>query len=79
MNVTKAMVVRISGQPSPVQNMIDLKQLDSVEYSNCLGSLLMNDTSCTHRELDSGLSRQKQHSSRRLTPFTSKLNLIELN
>jgi len=56
MNVTKAAVVRISGQPSPVQNMVDLKQLDSVEYSKCLGSLLMNDASSTHMELNSGLS-----------------------
>ena len=56
MNVTKAAVVSISGQPSPVQNMVDLKQLDSVEYSKCLGSLLMNDASSTHIELNSGLS-----------------------
>jgi hypothetical protein len=65
MNVTKAVVVRIPGQPSPVQNMIDLKQLDSMEYSNYLSSLLMIDASSTHMELNSGLSWQKQHSTRR--------------
>jgi hypothetical protein len=65
MNVTNAMVVRISGKPSPVQNMIELKQLDSVEYSKYLGSLLTNDASCTHMELNSGLSWQKQHLTRR--------------
>jgi len=58
MNVTKAMAVRISEGPSPVQNMKDLKQLDSVEYSSYLGSLLTIDASSTHMELNSGLSRQ---------------------
>ena len=62
LNLTEAKVVRISGQPSPVQNMIDLKQLDNVEYSNYFGSLLTNHASCTHLELNPGLPWEEQHS-----------------
>jgi hypothetical protein len=38
--------MRISRQASQVQ-MIDQKQLDHVEYFNCLGSMITNDARCT--------------------------------
>jgi len=39
-------VMRVSRYESPVQ-MIDQKQLENVEYFNCLGSMITNDTRCT--------------------------------
>jgi hypothetical protein len=74
MNGTKAMVVRISEQPSPVENMKDLKQLDSVEYSNYLGSLLTIDASSTHMELIQ-VYHGKAAFNKKKTPFTRKLDL----
>ncbi|GFG39086.1 hypothetical protein Cfor_11199 [Coptotermes formosanus] len=38
MNVEETRVMRISRQPSPIQIMIDQKQLKSVKYFNCLES-----------------------------------------
>ena len=38
----KTKVKRISWQPSPVQNMINQKHLENVEYLSNLGSLIMN-------------------------------------
>jgi hypothetical protein len=40
MNVEKTKIKRISGQPSPVQIMIDQKQPENVEYFNYLGSMI---------------------------------------
>jgi hypothetical protein len=40
MNVVKTKVMSISRQPSPKHIMIYQKQLDSVEYFNCVGSIL---------------------------------------
>jgi hypothetical protein len=45
-NVAKTKVMRISRQPYPVQIMIDQKQLESVEYTNYLGSIITNDARC---------------------------------
>jgi ribosomal protein L18 len=39
-NVEKADVIRISRQPSQVQIMVHQKQLENVEYSKSLGSLI---------------------------------------
>jgi hypothetical protein len=47
MNVEKTKVVRISRQPSPVQ-MIDQKQLENVEYFDCLGIMIIIDARFTH-------------------------------
>jgi hypothetical protein len=47
MNVEKTKVMRISGQPFPVQIMIDQKQLENVESFKYLGSILTNDGRCT--------------------------------
>jgi hypothetical protein len=47
MNVEKNKVMRISRQPSPIQIMINQKQLENVEYFNYLGSMITNDASCT--------------------------------
>ena len=46
-NVQKAMVMRISRQPLPIQIMIDQKQLDNVKYSNYLGNTITNYARCT--------------------------------
>jgi hypothetical protein len=48
MSVGKPNVIRISRQPSPVQIMIDQKQLENVEYFNCLVSMLTNEVRYTH-------------------------------
>jgi hypothetical protein len=45
-NVDKTKVLRISRQPSPIQTMIDQKQKDTVEYFNCLGSMITNNAGC---------------------------------
>jgi len=42
MNGEKTKVKRISWQPSPVQNMINQKHLENMEYLSNLGSLIMN-------------------------------------
>jgi hypothetical protein len=46
MNVGKTKVMRTSREPSPLQIIIDNKQLQNVEYFNCLRSIT-NDASCT--------------------------------
>jgi hypothetical protein len=45
--MVKTKVMIISGQPSTSQIIIDHKQLEDVEYSNCLGSMITNDARCT--------------------------------
>jgi hypothetical protein len=47
MNVDNNKVIRLSRQPSPVQNMTDQKELENVEYFNHLGSMITNDARCT--------------------------------
>jgi len=41
--------MRISRQPSLVQNVIDKKQPHNVEYFSYLGSMITNETKCTRR------------------------------
>jgi hypothetical protein len=65
--------MRISRQPSPVQNMKDQKQLKNVEYFHCLGSII-NDARCT-REIKSRISMAKTAFNKTKTPFTSKMEL----
>jgi len=42
-NVEKSKVLRISRSPSPIQIMIDQKQMENVEYFNYYGSMVTND------------------------------------
>ena len=42
-------VKRISRQPSPLQIMIDQKQLENVEYFSYFGSMITNDARCTYK------------------------------
>jgi len=42
----KAMVMKISRHPSPIQIMIEQKS-ENVEYFNYLGSMVTNDARCT--------------------------------
>jgi len=44
--------------------MIDQKQLDIVEYFNCLGNMVTNDARCTH-EIKSRIAMEKHHQTRR--------------
>ena len=36
-------------QPSPLRIMIDEKQLENMEYLNCLDSMTTNDARCTRK------------------------------
>ena len=48
MNVEKTKLVRISRQPSPIHIVVDQKQTENVEYFNCFGSMIVNDSNiCT--------------------------------
>jgi hypothetical protein len=58
MNVEKAKVMRISRQTSPIQIVIDQKQLENLEYFNYLGSMITNDVRCTH-EIKSRIAMAK--------------------
>jgi len=42
--VEKTKVMRISRQLSPIQFVIDQKQEENVEYFNCFGSIIANDS-----------------------------------
>jgi hypothetical protein len=61
MNVETTEVLRISRQPSPIQIMIDQKQLKNVEYSSYLGSEMINNIRCTC-EIISTITMEKQYS-----------------
>jgi hypothetical protein len=54
--------------------MINQKQLENMEYFNCLGSMVTNDARCT-REIKSRIAMAKVAFSRKKTLFTSKLDL----
>ena len=69
MNVEKPKVIRMSWQPSPIQIMIDQKQLENVEYFSYLGTMIM-----IYEMSNPGLPWQEQHWPRRRL-FTSKLYL----
>ena len=47
MNVEETKVMRISRQSSPLQIMIEQKQLHNVEYFKYFGSMIANDARCT--------------------------------
>jgi hypothetical protein len=67
----KFKVMRISRQPSPVRNMIDEKQLDSVEHFNCIDSMMSRDENVQFNS-SRGLLRQKRMSARRLPSLFMK-------
>jgi hypothetical protein len=54
--------------------MIDLKQLENVEYLNYLGSMITNDATCT-REIKSRIAMAKAAFNNKKNLFTSKLDL----
>jgi hypothetical protein len=47
MNVEETKVMRISRQSSPVQIMIEQKQLQNMEHFKYFGSMIANDARCT--------------------------------
>jgi hypothetical protein len=53
---------RISRQLLPVEIMTNVKQLENVEYFNCLGSPITSDGNL-HTKSNPGLPRQKQEDS----------------
>ena len=73
MNVEKIKAMRISRQPSPIENMIDQKQPENVEYFNYLGNMVTN-TICT-REIKSLIAIAKAAFNKKRTLFASNLDL----
>jgi hypothetical protein len=59
---------------SPLQIMVDQKQLENAEYFSYLGSMITNDAKCTH-EIKSGIGMEKAAFNRKKTIFISKLGL----
>jgi hypothetical protein len=57
-NVAKANIMKISRQPSPVQNMTDQIQPKNAKYFNYLGSMITDDAKCT-REITSRIAMAK--------------------
>ena len=74
MNVGKTNVMRLSRQPSPIQIIMDQKQLENMEYFNCFGNLIRNDVRCTH-EIKSRIAMAKAAFNKMKTLFTSKQDL----
>jgi hypothetical protein len=74
MNVEKTNVMRISRQTSPVTIMLDQRQLENVECFKYLGSILTNDGSCMC-EIKSRIAMAKDEFNKKMTLFTSKLDL----
>jgi hypothetical protein len=82
-NAERTRVMRISRQPYPMQTMIGQKQLENVEYFNCLGSMITYDANCT-REIKSRIAmakaafkkknKKKKKQKKKKTLFTSKLD-----
>jgi hypothetical protein len=73
MNVVKTKVMGISRQASPIHIMIDQKQMENVEYFNCVGSMLTKDARCT-REMKSRIAMTKAIFKKK-NLFTSKFDL----
>jgi hypothetical protein len=67
-------VISISNKPSPLQVMVEQKQLDNVEYFNYLASMITNDARCT-REIKSRIAMAKAALNRKKTLLGSKLDL----
>ena len=74
MNTEKTKVMRISGQPFPVNITVDQKQPEKLECFKYLCSMLTNDGRCTC-EIKSRIAMAKDAFNKKKTPFTSKLDL----
>jgi hypothetical protein len=61
-------VMKISNEPSPVQIMIDQKELANVDYCNYMCSMITKDERCT-REIKSKIA---------LILFTSKMDFTRI-
>jgi hypothetical protein len=66
--------MRVSGQPSPIKTMMYQKELESVEYFNCLCSVITNDARCT-REIKSKIVMATAALNKKKALLTSKLDL----
>jgi hypothetical protein len=71
--VKKTKIMIISRQKSLIQNMIDQKQLENVEYFKSLGSLVTNVARCTHK-METRTAMAKAAFNKE-TLFTSKLDI----
>ena len=74
MNAERTKIRRISREPSPLQIMIDNRQLENVKYFNYLGSMIINDARCT-REIKSRIAMAKTAFNRKKTLFTQQIGL----
>jgi hypothetical protein len=72
-NVEKSKLMRLSGQPSQLQIMIEQKQPQNAEYLNCLGSPITNDAIRT-RETKYRIAIAKAAFNKK-TRFTNKRDL----
>jgi hypothetical protein len=68
----KTKVMKILREPSPIEFMIDQKQLENVEYLNFVGCMITNDARCTY-EVKSRIAMAKVALNRK-NVFTSKLD-----
>jgi hypothetical protein len=66
--------MRISRESSPLQIMIDQKQLENVEYFSYLGSMMTSDVRCTH-EIKSRIAVAQAAFNGKNTLLTRKLEL----
>ena len=71
----KTMVIRISRQPSPIQIMLDQKQLKNVEYFNYLGSMITKYARCK-RETKSRIAMAKAAFTKQEESFHPQIGLI---
>jgi hypothetical protein len=69
-----AKIIRISRQPSPIQNMISQTQTENVEYFNYLGSTITNNARCT-QEITPWNAMAKAGFKKKKTLFTINLDL----
>lgn len=72
-NVGKTKIMRISGTPSPVQVMIEQKQLEDLEYLNCLCNMMTNDSRLTP-EIKFRVIMAKAAFNKKKALFTSKVD-----
>ena len=70
----KKMLMRISRESFPVKIMTDQKQMETVEYFNCLGSMTTNDARCT-REIKYRIAMEKAAFNRKKILFSRNLDL----
>lgn len=69
--VTESKLLRISRQETPVQIIIDQKQLKNVEYFMYLGTITPNNARCTHENINR-ISIEKAVFKKKATLFTNK-------